>query len=141
MYSKTEREVVASIVTAVWRRRGERGRCLCVSLLLYSSHSDFLQFVGCRGISHDCWVFHVNILRSLFVHFLFSVHKPTPRLWPSTSKRIDSCRSGIRAWFKKYGRFVGRHVQAHHLQLLSVEVEDERHARVQRPLVVIAVQR
>ena len=31
--------------------------------------------------------------------------------------------------FKKYGRFVGRHVLAHRLQLLSVEVEDEGHAR------------
>ena len=67
--SEREKEVVASTVTAVWQRRGARGRFLCVSPLLYSSHSDFLQSVGCRGFSHDGWVFHVNILCPLFLLF------------------------------------------------------------------------
>ena len=34
-----------------------------------------------------------------------------------------------RGLVKRYGRFVRTHVQAHRLQLLSVEVEDEGHAR------------
>ena len=44
-------------------------------------------------------------------------------------------------WYQSDGRLVRRHVQTYRLQLLSVEVEDERHARVQRPLVAGAVRR
>ena len=50
-----EKEVVASIVTAVWRRRGARGHRICSFPIVFSSHSDFLESVGCRGFSH-IWV-------------------------------------------------------------------------------------
>ena len=44
-----------------------------------------------------------------------------------------------RGLLKKYGRFARRHVQAHRLLLLCVEVEDEGHARGQRSLDVGSV--
>ena len=44
-----------------------------------------------------------------------------------------------RGLVKRYGRFARRHVQAHRLQLLCVEVEDEGHARGQRSLTAGSV--
>ena len=63
---------------------------LCFSPLLFSSLIvNILQSVGCRGFSH-IWVSTLTFC-VFFFSFLFSVHKPTARLWPSTSKRIKSC--------------------------------------------------
>ena len=44
-------------------------------------------------------------------------------------------------WYQSNGELVWQYVQTYQLQLLSVEVEDERHARVQRSLAAGAVQR
>ena len=103
MYRKGERErekeVVASIVTARWQGR-EQEISLSSCPHLYSSHSDILQSVGYRGFSH-IWVSTLTLCVPSLAYFIFcfSVHNPTARLWPSTTKRIDSYQSGIRAWF------------------------------------------
>ena len=68
-----EREVVASIVTAVWRRRGARGCCLyAFPIVVFFSHSDHSAVCGLPWFFPHLG-FHVNILcvLSSFVHFYF----------------------------------------------------------------------
>ena len=87
----------------VWRVKRTRGRCLCVSSALYSSHIVlFSAACGCRGFSH-IWVFHVNIwcLISLCICiFLYLISCILLRFGCGrTNQWINSHQSGIRARF------------------------------------------
>ena len=42
-------------------------------------------------------------------------------------------------WYQSDGRLIRQHVQVNQLQLLYVEVEDARHAGVQRLIVVSTI--
>ena len=62
-------------------------------------------------------------------------------LWPSPILQQIDIRAKVHyLQVKENGRFIRWNVQADQLQLLNVEVEDERHARVQRPMVATIVQ-
>ena len=93
-----EREAVASIVTAACgEERSAKGHCPCASTVVTFSPIVYSAACGLPWFFPSLWAFHINtcaffLLLSLF---LFCVHKPTVRLWPSkVTNRIltnDSC--------------------------------------------------
>ena len=82
--SEREKEVVASIVTARWQRKGARDRCLC-ALSLYSSHSDILCSLW-AAVVFPIFGFSTLTYCAHSHSFMFSVFDPTTRLWPSGEK-------------------------------------------------------
>ena len=121
-----EKEVVASIVTVVWRSRGARGRGLCASIIVTFSHSYysavcglpwfFPRLLGSPRKHSVCPLFH-------FLITVFCVHNRLlgcGRVHRSESIPVKLVSElGL---LKRYGRFIGRHVQAHRLQMRDMLV-------------------
>ena len=117
-----EREVVASIVTAACgEERSARGRCPCASTVVIFSPIVYSAACGLPWFFPSLWVFHVNTCGPSFVTvlFLFSVHKPTVRLWPSKESKpnpINHMVGESRLQTPRVGR--GQHIQDSRVQAI-----------------------
>ena len=84
------------------------------------------------GVSTLRSLVFVSCAISIFVLYLSAFYFTFPAPEHPNDKPVvaghDSRQSGIRANNNRNGRIVQWHVQAHRLQLLSVEVEDEGYA-------------
>ena len=124
-------EVVASTVTAACgEEEDKRSLPLRILVVVFLSHSVFYSFVNCRGFSH-IWVSTLTSVSSLSL-LIFCFLRINRLLGCGRAQVNESNPIKVvseRGLLKRYGRFVRRHVQAHRLQPLSVEVEDEGHAR------------
>ena len=113
----------------LWRGRRERSFTLCTLTVVLLSHSVFCSLWTVVVFPH--LGFHVNICVISFLCWFSIFLCIIGSLGCGRAKWIESNPNKVvseRGLVKRYGRFVRRHVQAHRLQLLSVEVEDEGHA-------------